>query len=715
MSWRTLLSLGSSINKLKSISNSPFPSIIFKRHPVSSLTGYRNFHSHSPELSNSLIDPSLRTTHLNDDKVQQNDNEDETTNEFLSRFAWIMRKKVKESYPECDKTTVDGMLLVIVERVVSEMEKGAGAGSTASFSPFSSVDFSEDLWRTVWEVSNKVLVDMNNERKKEKMKGFLQCDEVKEMCRFAGEVGIRGNLLRELRFKWAREKMEEHEFYEGLEKLRKEGQVVVEEETKLDETETNVDLEPVNVDGVVEDNVHVEEKGENKVVGLPKRRGKLKFKIYGLDLSDPKWEQVADRIHEAGEVLWPKEVKPITGKCKQVTDKILSLKEEDGDDSLLTLLAEWVELLQPARVDWINLLDRLKNQNSPLYFKVAEMVLTEDSFQTNISDYSRLIDMYAKENRIDDTERMLKKMNDNGIQPDTLIANVLVHMYSKIGNIERAEEAFKVLSNLGFQPDAKVYNSMIMAYINAGEPTKGETLMRQMETRDIRPTKEIYMSLLQYYSQRGDFNRASRTSTAMHTAGFQPTLETCTLLIEAAAVAGDLDKANSNFDYMVKLGHKPDDRCIAAMIRTYEKSNLLDKALSLLLTSEKDGFEPGVATYSVLMDWMAKMQLVDEAEQILNKIALLGEAPPFRVQVSLCDMYARTRMEKKALQTLGVLEARKDELQPHEFERIISGLIGGGFLRDAKRMYGLMEAQGFTASEQLNSALRSGRLPLSMR
>ncbi|MCI40577.1 pentatricopeptide repeat-containing protein, partial [Trifolium medium] len=95
----------------------------------------------------------------------------------------------------------------------------------------------------------------------------------------------------------------------------------------------------------------------------------MKFKIYGLDLSDPKWEQVADRIHEAGEVLWPKEAKPITGKCKQVTEKILSLKEEDGDDSLLTLLAEWVELLQPARVDWINLLDRLKNQNSPLYFK----------------------------------------------------------------------------------------------------------------------------------------------------------------------------------------------------------------------------------------------------------------------------------------------------------------------------------------------------------
>lgn len=616
-----------------------------------------------------------------------------------------MRKKVKEVYPECDKSTVDAMLLVIVERVVSEMEKGSGSDENVAFSRFDSVDFSEDLWRTVWEVSNKVLVDMNKERKKEKMKGFLQCDEVKEMCRFAGEVGIRGDLLRELRFKWAREKMEEHEFYEDLEKMKKETQIV-DEEIK-NESEENVDVDAgVRVDGSVE---------EKKVVGLPKRKGKIRFKIYGLDLSDPKWEQVADKIHEAGEVIWPKEVKPITGKCKQVTEKILSLKEKDGDDSLLTLLAEWVELLQPTRVDWINLLERLKSQNYPLYFKVAEMVLTEDSFQANISDYSRLIDMYAKENRIDDTERMLKKMNENGLQPDASIANVMVHMYSKIGNLERAEEAFKILSSLGFQPDTRVYNSMIMAYINAGEPTKGETLMRQMETRDIKPTKEIYMSLLRYYSQRGDIDRASRTSSSLQFAGHPQTMETCTLLIEAAAGADDLDKVIFNFDHMVKLGHKPDDRCTAAMIRAYEKTNLLDKALDLLMTLEKDGFEPGIVTYSVLLDWMAKMQLVDEAEQILNKIALLGEAPPFRVQVSLCDMYARTKMEKKALQTLGVLIARKEELRPNEFERIISGLIDGGFLRDAERMHGIMEAQGFKPSQQLNLALKSGRLPLSMR
>ncbi|WMV42942.1 hypothetical protein MTR67_036327 [Solanum verrucosum] len=112
-------------------------------------------------------------------------------------------------------------------------------------------------------------------------------------------------------------------------------------------------------------------------------------------------------------------------------------------------------------------------------------------------------------------------------------------------------------------------------------------------------------------------------------------LESCTVLVEAFGKAGDPDQARYNFDYMIKLGHKPDDRCTASMIVAYEKKNLLDKALNLLMELEKDGFEPGVATYS-------------------------GEAPPFKVHISLCDMYARANVEKKAIQALGVLEAKQE-------------------------------------------------------
>ncbi|KAA8537611.1 hypothetical protein F0562_027219 [Nyssa sinensis] len=84
-----------------------------------------------------------------------------------------------------------------------------------------------------------------------------------------------------------------------------------------------------------------------------------------------------------------------------------------------------------------------------------------------------------------------------------------------------------------------------------------------------------------------------------------------------------------------------------------------------------------------------------------GKIAELGEAPPLKVHISLCDMYSRAGAEKGALQYLGVVEAKKEQLRPEEFERVISGLIAGGFVEDARRIHGVMETQGFAASEPL--------------
>ncbi|EPS61939.1 hypothetical protein M569_12852, partial [Genlisea aurea] len=602
--------------------------------------------------------------------------------EFLSRFVWIMRKRLVDVYPDFDKKAIDGMLVIIVEKVVSEVEKGGMkqlAGDDASAAH--STDFSEDLWKTVWEVSNQVLQDIEKEKKKEKMKTFLHSEDVKKMYRFAGEVGIRGDMLRELRFKWAREKMEETEFYDSLERIRKEASEV---DSQKREGFTNENAE---FDGENE----VGEERSMKVT-LPKRHGNLKYKIYGLDLSHPKWAEVADKIHENDEVIWPVQPKSISGKCKLVTEKILSLQE--GHDPT-PLLDEWIRLLQPSRIDWIALLDKLKSQHLHLYFKISEHVLTEASFNANVHDYSKLIDALAKEKRIADAERILKKMDDNGIPRDIITSTIVMQMYCISGNIDQAKQEFESLRARGYRPDVKAYSSMIMAYVNAGKPKLGENLMREMETRDMKVTKEIYMALLQSFAEFGDASGADRISATMQFSGLQPSLESCTLMVMAYARAGDPENARYNFDQMMKMGIKPDDRCVSHMISAYQKNNSLDKALNLLLEIEKDGVRPGVFTYTALVDWLTKLELFDEAEQVLDKMAEQVEAPPFELHISLCDMYSKTGNEKKALQALGVVESKMERLDAADFSRIIASLEVGGFWEDSKRVRGLMEGRGF--------------------
>ncbi|KAG6398943.1 hypothetical protein SASPL_140415 [Salvia splendens] len=620
--------------------------------------------------------------------------DDATMNEFLSRFVWLMRKKLAASYPKCEKDTINGMLVIIVENVVSEMEKGGLQQVMGSGASTPSGDFSEDLWRTVWDVSNIVLRNMEKEKKKEKMKTFLQSEEVKEMYRFAGEVGIRGDMLREFRFKWARQKMEKSDFYESLERMRKEA--AQNDSQEKDQRGNKV----VNEDGNLLE-------GKQTGVSLPKRHGKIKYKIYGLDLSNPKWAKVADKINESSKFMWPEEPKPISNKCKLVTEKILSLKDEDDP---APLLGEWKDLLQPSRIDWVGLLDKLKEQNSNIHFKVSEFLLSEDSFEASERDYSKLIDALAKENRLEDAERILKKMNDMGILPDVITSITLIKMYCKVGNLSRAKEAFDSCKAHGFRPDVKVYSSMVMAYVNANQPKDAESILREMDTLGIKPPKDIYMALLHLYTKAGHADLAERIRTAMQfTGGFSMDLESLTLMIEACARAGNPDRALNYFTQMTNLGLKPDDRCTANVIAAYEKKNLLDEALELLLKLEKDGFEPGVATYTVLVDWFSKLDLLEEAQQLLDKISEQGEAPPFKLHVSLCGMYIKSGAEKKALQALGVLESKIDELESEDFERIIGSLAGGGYVQDAQMVHGLMESRGFVLSDRMMASLMASQ------
>nr|CAD1825604.1 unnamed protein product [Ananas comosus var. bracteatus] len=611
-------------------------------------------------------------------EVDNGDDGDDPMDEFLSRFVWAIRGKLADAFPGLPRETLDGMLLVICQKVVARLD----GGSPASADGDSPLDLSEDLWRTIWEVSNSVHEAMRRDRVRAELKQYLHCDEVKEMCRFAADVGIRGPFLRELRFKWARGKLDEVEFYRGLDRMREQGQKREQEGG--------------------------EEKGAPPMVtALPQRKGKIKYKIYGLDLSDPKWAEVAEKVAEAEKHFVPEEPQPIEGKCKKVEEKILALNAKRDDPA--PLLAEWAEHLGPKRVDWLALLDRIKERNLNLYFKIAELLLDEESFETAIRDYSKLIDLHSKADRLEDAERILQKMTEKGIDPDILTSITLVHMYSKAGNLDRAKEAFERLRKEGFQPDLKLYNSMIMAYVKSGLPKQGEMLMREMEVKDIKPTKELYMELLRAFAARGQVDGAQRIMNTMQFSGIQPTLESFTLLIEAYGQAGDPDQARGHFDQMVKSGHKPDDRCTASMITAYAKKNLLDKALDLLLTLEKDRFKPGVLTNTVLADWLGRLQLVEEAEQLVKQIKETGEEAPFEIHIGLCDMYARAKQEEKLRKSMKILEGRKQMLKADQFERVISGLLAGGFVQDAKRMHGLMQARGFAPSESVRVALMAAQ------
>jgi gamma-glutamylcysteine synthetase len=103
---------------------------------------------------------------------------------------------------------------------------------------------------------------MRSDQAHANLRNYFHSDDVKEMAPFAVDVRISGLMLRDLHFKW---KSEESEFYRRLDAVR---------------DQADAAAAPVALRAA-------------RLTAFPQRKEEAKFNIYGLDLSDPKWAEVA--------------------------------------------------------------------------------------------------------------------------------------------------------------------------------------------------------------------------------------------------------------------------------------------------------------------------------------------------------------------------------------------------------------------------------------
>ncbi|KAK9273198.1 hypothetical protein L1049_018005 [Liquidambar formosana] len=341
--------------------------------------------------------------------------------------------------------------------------------------------------------------------------------------------------------------------------------------------------------------------------------------IIGEEKSRFKWVEVGPDITEAQKQAISQLPPKMTKRCKSLMKQIICYSPQKT--SLSDLLAAWVKIMKPRRADWLSVLKELWKLDHPMLFEVAELACLEQSFEANIRDYTKLIDSFGKENRLQDAENTLLAMKRRGFTCDQVILTAMIHMYSKAGNLKLAEETFEEIKLLGQPLDKRSYGSMITAYIRAGMPDQGEILLKEMESLEIYAGREVYKALLRAYSMTGDTEGAQRVFDAIQFAGIVPDVKLCGLLINAYGVAGQSEKARIAFENLRRAGLEPSDKCVALMLAAYEKENKLNKALDFLIDLERDGIMVEKEGSEILARWFLRLGVVEEVELVLRDYA----------------------------------------------------------------------------------------------
>ncbi|KAL8137921.1 hypothetical protein V2J09_003922 [Rumex salicifolius] len=311
--------------------------------------------------------------------------------------------------------------------------------------------------------------------------------------------------------------------------------------------------------------------------------------------------------------------KKMTKRCKAFMRQIICYSPQKGN--LLDLVAFWVRVMKPIRADWLAVLKQLSDVDHPLFLQVFDYALSEESFEPNVRDYTKMIHLYAKQNRLQDAENTFSSMTQRGMVCDQVTLTTMIHMYSKAGNFEKAKEIFDEMKLLGQPLDKRSYGSMIMACIRAGFPNQGEALVLEMEGEEVYAGREVYKALLRAYSMNGDCEGAQRVFDAIQLSGTFPDVKQCALLINAYMVAGQSRKALRAFENIRMAGVEPNDKCVALLLAGYEKENNLSSALDLLTNLEKDGIMVGKEAAELLAGWFRRIGVAEEVALILREYA----------------------------------------------------------------------------------------------
>ncbi|CAI5959766.1 unnamed protein product [Closterium sp. NIES-64] len=298
---------------------------------------------------------------------------------------------------------------------------------------------------------------------------------------------------------------------------------------------------------------------------------------------------------------WPEARPLVAGRVTRkalVLIKELKTKPPANEDELHQRLENWVKGVRPHRRDLIDTIKEMDTADTrELLCQVMQWSLSEEWYEADARDYTKLVERFGKDGRLGEMERAFTGMEADGIAPDLISFSVKINAYGRAKEVAKAEAAWEEMRLRGITPDAKAYTTMMTVYGKAGQPGKAEQLLDAMLAAACKPSPVTLCSLVTAYGLAGRPDDAQRVfDKVLAQTDIKPDCHVFTALSAAFGLNGRTDEAVAAFKRMLAAGLAPDDRSVARLVEAHgSMDRQLDRQLALLAGGVEGGAEGGAA------------------------------------------------------------------------------------------------------------------------
>ncbi|CAJ1950167.1 unnamed protein product [Sphenostylis stenocarpa] len=309
--------------------------------------------------------------------------------------------------------------------------------------------------------------------------------------------------------------------------------------------------------------------------------------------------------------------------------------------------------------------------------------IVKQSFDSDVSVASALINMYAKNENIIDAHRLFDRMViRNVVAWNTIIVGC--------GNCGEGKEVMKLLIEMlceGCPPDELTISSTIGSCGYACALTETIQLHAFAVKSSFQQNVSVANSLISAYSKCGSITSACRCFRLTA----EPDIVTWTSLINAYAFHGLAKEATETFEKMLSCGVIPDQISFLGVLSACSHSGLVAKGLYYfnLMTSVYQ-IVPESGHYTCLVDLLGRYGLINEAFELLRSLPMEAESNTLGAFIGSCNVHANIGLAKWAAEKLFIIEPENNVNYA-----VMSNIYASHrHWCDVERVRGMMEKKG---------------------
>jgi pentatricopeptide repeat protein len=127
--------------------------------------------------------------------------------------------------------------------------------------------------------------------------------------------------------------------------------------------------------------------------------------------------------------------------------------------------------------------------------------MKEDGIKPDVYTYNSMIKAFSRD--LVKVEKLYLKMIEKRIDPNVVIYNTMIDVYAKNGKLEKAIKVFASMKKDGIIPTVVTYNSMIDAYSKSGQIDNAIEVFASMKKDGVKPDDSSFSALLDCYAKSG--------------------------------------------------------------------------------------------------------------------------------------------------------------------------------------------------------------------